>query len=80
MKRRRRNDSVGMGGITMSMQGDVARENDVRYLAEMVSKKIDENAKNPDVVSILKAVGREILDILPNVPDWARPYVEKFRP
>lgn len=64
----------------MSLQGDIARETDVLYMAEVISKEIDENAKNHDVVCILKKLGRKVLDILPNVPDWARQYHEKFRP
>jgi len=63
----------------MSMLGDIARETDARYLAEVVSKMIDENTKSPDVVSALKEVGRAVLNILPNIPDWARSYLEKFR-
>ena len=63
----------------MSMQGDIARETDTHYIAEVISKEIDKNHGNRDVVAALKEVGRKVLDILPNVPNWALPYVKKFQ-
>lgn len=63
----------------MSMLGDLARENDIEYLVPLISKEIDENSDKPEVVAVLKKLGRLVLDMLPTVPEWTYKYIEKFK-
>ena len=63
----------------MSILGDLARENDVEYLVPLISKEIDQNSDKPEVVTVLKKLGRKVLDMLPTVPEWTYKYIEKFK-
>lgn len=60
----------------MSIQGDLARED----LTEFVCRKLKEKVKKyPEAASALKELGIEMLDLLPNSPEWACDYYKFFR-
>jgi len=63
----------------MSLGGDAREESLVHNLAQSISRKIDEHQNNPEAVAVLKELGREFLGGLPVVPEWSRPFAEKFR-
>jgi len=60
----------------MGMQGDIARESETRFLCEKLVQKIE---LNPVEAKVLKEFGIEMLENLPNIPDWAREYYKLFR-
>jgi len=63
----------------MSLLGSITRENDVKHLTSLISEEVDKNSDKPEVVTVLKKLGRKVLVILPNVPGWTREYTEKFK-
>lgn len=66
----------------MSIQGDIARENDVKYFAELIEKVLKSHEGSPEwteeCTKIFKKLGRDTLALLPNVPEWAREYAKLF--
>ena len=60
----------------MSIQGDIARENDVQFFCKKLAEKIE---KYPEATQALKELGIETLDILDNVPEWSYEYRKLFR-
>jgi hypothetical protein len=60
----------------MSIQGDIIRENDVQFCCKKLAEKIQ---KYPEAIKALKEMGREMLEILPNIPEWAHMYLQLFR-
>lgn len=59
----------------MSIHGDIARENDVQFFCEKIAEKIE---KYPEAAKVLKELGAEMLNILPNIPKWANKYYNLF--
>jgi hypothetical protein len=60
----------------MSLQGDMAREDETQFLCKKLVEKIE---KYPEAAKALKEVGIEMLSCLPNIPEWARKYYQLFR-
>lgn len=50
------------------MQGDIAREEVVKFFCEKIAEKIK---KYPEAATALKELGTEVFKILPRIPDWA---------
>lgn len=59
----------------MSMQGDMAREDLIKDYCRQLKEHL---TMYPGASEALKHLGRIYLDDLPNVPEWAREYVELF--
>jgi len=64
----------------MSIGRDAAIESMTYNLANLLSKKIDENPNNPELIGVLKEIGRWAIEALPAWPQWVYPFKEKFRP
>lgn len=60
----------------MSMQGDWAREDMIQVLCKKLMEKME---KHPKATPALKEIGIEMLDLLPNIPEWADNYYNFFR-
>jgi len=60
----------------MSIQGDAAKEGMTQFLCNKLVGKIE---RYPEATKALKEVGIEILDNLPNIPEWANKYYKIFR-
>ena len=60
----------------MSMQGDNAREDLTKIICEKLREKIK---KHPEATNALKEIGVEMLNELPNIPEWAWGYRKFFR-
>lgn len=60
----------------MSMQGDWAREDMTQVICKKLKEKIE---KYPEATSALKEIGIEMLDLLPNTPEWTHNYYKLFR-
>ncbi len=67
----------------MSFQGDIARENDVKFFAELIKKVLESHNNSPtwteECTAVLKKLGRDVLALLPNVPEWSAEYEKLFR-
>jgi hypothetical protein len=60
----------------MSMQGDWAREDITQIICKKLKEKME---KYPASTPALKEIGNEMLNLLPNVPDWADDFHQLFR-
>lgn len=60
----------------MSIQGDIAREDETQFLCKKLLEKIK---KYPEAAKALKEVGVEMLSNLPNIPEWTHKYYQLFR-
>lgn len=63
----------------MGILGDMAREGKTQFLCEKLAEKIGKYGEHPEAVKALKEVGIEMLDTLPNIPEWANKYYQLFR-
>lgn len=60
----------------MGIVSDMAREDLTRFLCKKLVEKIE---KYPEAAEALREVGNEMLEDLPNVPEWALKYYRLFR-
>jgi hypothetical protein len=60
----------------MGMQGEAAIESMTQFLCKKLEEKIE---KYPEATKALKEVGTEILNDLPNIPEWTGKYYQLFR-
>jgi hypothetical protein len=60
----------------MSLQGELAGESTIEFLCKKLKEKIK---KYPRAAKALKEVGIEMLDSLPNIPEWANKDYRFFR-
>lgn len=60
----------------MGLMGDMARESETQFLCKKLAEKIE---KYPKAAKALKEVGIEMLNDLPNTPEWAYRYYKLFR-
>lgn len=63
----------------MGLTDDIARESLTEQLCREVVKKIAQYSENPETVKALQELGREMLDTLPDAPEWAEQYYRLFR-
>lgn len=63
----------------MGMFGDMARDDETQFYCRKVVEKIEKYRQHPEAVKALKELGIEMLDTLPNIPEWARKYYQLFR-
>ena len=57
----------------------IGAENAIKWVAQKIKEKIEKNKDFPEAVRVLKELGREAIDSLPNVPEWANEYLKLFR-
>lgn len=55
-------------------------EFDIESFALLINTEINENSNKPEVVTVLKEMGRVVLTALyPNAPGWVKKFEKKFR-
>ena len=61
------------------MDSERHQEDMTRALCKKFAEKIEKHKKNTEAVTILKELGRQLLDELPNIPVWSYEYTRLFR-
>jgi hypothetical protein len=59
----------------MGLQSDIAHENDVKFFCQKLAEKLKQH---PEAAQPLKELGREIIETLPNRPEWVYQYIKLF--
>ena len=62
----------------MSGNKNPEMENCLKFFCEMIKRKIIANKDNPEMVIVLKAMGKEILNKYPDFPEWQKFYYAFF--
>lgn len=63
----------------MGFLGDMAREGATQFYCQKVVEKIEKYQQYSEAVKALKELGIEMLNTLPNVPEWTDKYYKIFR-
>lgn len=58
----------------MSGNNNSEMENCLQYFCEMLKKKVLANKNNPEVIALLKEMGKEVLNKFPDFPEWQKFY------
>lgn len=67
------------GGEFMSMNSERHQEDMTMVFCSRLAEKIKNHSKNSELISVLKELGRQLLDELPNTPVWHNKYATLFR-